>query len=56
MQGLNQSLQKKSLNISAMEALFAIIFLSTNREFGVFGFGFQFKTDFIPFQVFLKSF
>ena len=55
MQGLNQSLQKKSLNISAMEALFAT-FLSTNREFGVFGFGFQFKTDFIPFQVFLRSF
>ena len=48
---------KKLLNVSVMEALFAIISLSTNREFGnVLAWDFSVTTDFMPSQVFLRFF
>ena len=46
---------KKLLNVSAMEALFTIIFLCTNKEFGdVLALDFSVATDFIPSQVLLR--
>ena len=49
MQGLNQPLQKKLLNVSAMEVLFAMMLLSMNREFGeVLDLDFSVTIDFMP--------
>ena len=49
--------RKKLLNVSAMEVSFAIILLSTNREFGdVLALYFSVTTDFMPSQVFLRYF
>ena len=51
------SIYKKLLNVWAMEVLFAIIFLSTNKEFGdVLVLDFSVITDFTPFQIFLRFF
>ena len=48
---------KKLLNVSVMEVLFAIISLSTNREFGnVLALDFSVTTDFMPSQDFLRFF
>ena len=53
MQDLNQHLQKKLLNVWAMEVLFAITFPSTNKEFAdVLALDSSVATDLIPFQVF----
>ena len=48
---------KKLLNVSAMEVLFAIIFLCSSRQFAdVLALDFSVATDFIPSQVFLRFF
>ena len=56
MNGLNQYLQNIIKGLSD-EALFAIIFLPTKKEFGdVLVFDFSVTTDFIPSQYFLSFF
>ena len=50
------SLSKKLLNVSTIEVLFAIIFLSWNKEFGGFDCGFQPYNWFYAIQRFLAIF
>ena len=51
------SLSKKLLNVSTIEVLFAIIFLSWNKEFGdVLTVDFSLTTDFMPSKGFWQYF
>ena len=52
-----QTYTKRLLNVSVMEILFALIFVSANREFGdILPLDFSVTTDFIAWQVFLRFF